>query len=91
MYYSAKLLFEMKTQPQADDRPLKEERIVLFEALDESEAQEKAMAAGQESEHEYESSDGNTVMVKFLELKKIYEINSEQLSNGTEVFSEFIY
>jgi hypothetical protein len=90
MFFSAKLLFELRTLPQAGDEPLKEERIVLIDALEEVDAQQKAVALGKESEHQYEASDGGAVSVVFLGCKKVYYLNTDNIDNFTELYSEYI-
>jgi Domain of unknown function (DUF4288) len=89
MLFSAKLIFDLRTLPPYSDEPLKEERIVLIDALDEASAQKEAIALGKRSEHQYVAADGGTVSVIFLELRKIYWLNTDKIENYSEVYSEY--
>jgi len=90
VFFSAKLIFELKAIQPSGDEPLREERIVLIDALDEGEAQKEAIALGKKSEHEYEASDGGTISVNFIELRRIYCLNLDKIDNYSEIYSEYI-
>lgn len=90
MFYSAKLIFELRSLQPSGDEPLREERIVLIDASDEADAQKEALALGKEGEHEYMASDGGTVSVKFIELDRLHIINADKLEHGSELYSEYV-
>lgn len=90
MFYSAKLVFELKTLQPGGDELLREERIVLIDALNEADAQKKALAIGKEGEHEYVASDDGTVSVKFIIVKNLYNLNVDKIEHGSELYSEYV-
>jgi hypothetical protein len=88
-WYSASLLFEGVTPGRPEAEYLWEESIVLFQAKDEKEAEEKARLSGLNSEHEYESASKDMVKWKFRHIISIQEVLSNNITDGVEVFSRY--
>jgi hypothetical protein len=89
-WYSASLLYEGINSGISEAEQLWEETIVLFLAKDEEEADEKARLLGVNSEHEYKSVSKDIVKWKFRHIQSIQEVLSDNISDGTEVFSRFL-
>ncbi len=90
MLYGTSLLFKAIHSVPSEKTPLWEFRVVLIEAINEQDAQEKAEKIGKKSEHSYEAQKGDIVTWKFIQVESISVIESEHLKNGTEVFSQFL-
>lgn len=87
MWYGAKLLFESSI-PDEQGRLLQEESIRLIEAVDESEANAKAVALGNSEQHEYGNAFSETVRWRFVSLLEIQNLCEADVSDGVEVFSQ---
>src|SRR5437879_3684838 len=90
MWFAVNLLFESVHFPRADDQPLWEERLVLIQAPNESEAEQKGARLGKDEEHEYESATGDHVRWAFRRVERVYPIEAETLGDGTELFARFL-
>jgi hypothetical protein len=92
MWYTANLLFRADHLNQADADPVWEERIVLVEAGDESEARLLAERLGKDGEHEYYVSKTQNDLLRwtFVQLQKVYPVDDAILRSGTELFSRFL-
>lgn len=90
MWFCASLLLysEHAGQPNAD--PLWEELIILFQAENEESARQKAESRGKAEQHEYRNAENELIRWRFERVERIYEIESEILEDGTEVFSRFL-
>lgn len=88
MYFSAKLIFESNPVAHGEATKSVEERIVLIEACDESDAQEKANLIGKCEEFSYEAADGGTVIVSFLGVRNVFQLTADTIGHGTEIYSE---
>lgn len=91
MYYSAKLVFEIKPLTHGVESTSIEKRIVLIESPNEFDAASKANLIGEQSEFNYEASDGGTVIVSFIGIENIYHIIDDKIGHGTEIYSETEY
>ena len=92
MWYTANLLFRADHVNQADLDPVWEEKIVLVEAGDESEARLLAERMGKDGEHEYYVSKAQNDLLRwtFVKLQKVYTLDDTILRSGTELFSRFL-
>lgn len=92
MWYTGNLLFKAVHLNQADPDPVWEERIVLIEAREESEAQLLADRMARDAEHEYYVSKAQNDLLKwtFVKLQKLYPVEDAILRSGTELFSRFL-
>ncbi len=90
MFYGTSLLFKTIHSAPSGKEPIWEFRVVLVEAIDEQGAQEKAERIGRNAEHSYEAQKGDIVTWKFIQVESISSIESEDLKNGTELFSQFL-
>ena len=90
MWYAVNLLFESvhDGQPSAED--LWEERILLIEATDETQARKRAETLANAEEHEYLGATGDNVAWRFRRLERVFAIDADILENGTELFSRFL-
>ena len=92
MWYTANLLFRADHLNQADPDPVWEEKIVLVEAGDESEARLLAERMGKDGEHEHYVSKAQNDLLRwtFVKLQKVYTLDDTILRSGTELFSRFL-
>jgi hypothetical protein len=90
MWYSANLVFKSVRKTGPADALLWEESIFLVYAGDEREARVKAEQLGKDNEHEYVAADGFTVRWQFETVESVFEIMSDTLGDGTELFSRFL-
>jgi hypothetical protein len=90
MWYSASLLFSSEHVNQPEANPLWEEQVVIFQADDEDAARHKAEVHGKAEEHEYRNAENHLVRWRFERVERIFQVESETLSDGTEVFSRFL-
>ncbi len=87
--YSVSLLFKSEHAKKPDTDPLWEERIVLVKANSEEDAKRDGLRIGKQAEHEY-AVIGDTVRWTFVQNERVYQIEDENLKNGTELFSRFL-
>ncbi|SRR5581483_810082 len=94
-WYTISLLLKSIHSPPSEREPLWEERIVLVEAQTDEEARQKGEKIGKEAEHEYGveykgSKPGEKTKWTFMQVGRVCPIESESLSDGTELFSRFL-
>ncbi|WP_409175480.1 DUF4288 domain-containing protein [Brevibacillus fortis] len=101
-WYAVKVLFESvhsgdplpdKSDVADTDYNLKlfEERIILVKALNEGQANEKAEVYSKNSEDEYMNTYGVSIMVQFVRILHTFELNDDELTDGTEIYARFIH
>jgi hypothetical protein len=92
MWYTGDLLFKAVHVNHPEREAVWEERIVLLEAADESEAKLTAERLGKEGEHEYYVSKAENDLLRwaFARVQKIHLVEAEALRSGTELFSRFL-
>jgi hypothetical protein len=92
MWYTGNLLFKGEHVNHPDREALWEQRIVLLEAQDDSEASLIAERVGKAGEHEYyvSKAENDLLRWKFEKVERIYPIQDESLRSGTELFSRFL-
>jgi len=92
MWYTGNLLFKAVHVNRPDPEPVWEERIVLLEAQDETEAKLLAERLGSGGEHEYYVSKAENDLLRwtFVEVQKLYPVEDATLRSGTELFSRFL-
>ncbi|EJL31957.1 DUF4288 domain-containing protein [Brevibacillus sp. BC25] len=101
-WYAVKVLFESvhsgdplpdKLDLDDDDNNLKlfEERIILVKALNEGQANEKAEINAKNSEDEYLNTYGVSILVQFVKILHTFELNDDELTDGTEIYARFIH
>jgi len=88
MWYVANLFFQAVRDDGTED--LCEERFVLFDAVDETEASFAVEIYGKENEHSYRAADGGNLSWLFKGMGKLYQIEADYLENGTELYSRFL-
>lgn len=88
MYYSASLFFESIHEDGSEG--VWEERIVIISASSQEEALSKAARIGGGEPVHYETSDGGVVTWKLVRVERVFEIDSECIDEGVEVFSRFL-
>ena len=90
MWFSASLLFFSEHVGHSVANPLWEEQIILLQGADEDAAKAKAELRGKAEEHEYRNAENHLVRWRFERVERIFQIESETLAEGTEVFSRFL-
>ena len=88
MWYTINILF--KGEISAGSTSLYQESIYLLECITEQEAREKAIEIAHEEEHEYKNEEGHKVKWLFDSVLSIYEINSDIITSGIEIYSRFL-
>lgn len=89
MWYTVNLLYKSTHIPTEPKPTIWEERILLIGAESEAEARDKAEQIGNSSAQTYQVEDG-LVVWNFERIERVYAIEKEELSSGTEVFSRFL-
>lgn len=89
-WFGARLLFESVHPEETVDEPLFEEQIILVRALDEAEAERKALEAGAGAEHEYKNVYGKRVVWTFRELLDLVMLYKDEIVDCGEVYSSFL-
>ena len=100
-WYTVKLLFESihsgNPIPYKIDEhylaneKLFEESIILVKAITMEQAKEVAEELANKSEHDYFNAYGELVKWQFVSILHVFELNDDELTTGTEIYSRFIY
>jgi hypothetical protein len=90
MWFTASLLFKAEHHGVPNYAPLWEEQVVLFQAISEPDAEAKATAYGQSRKHEFTNNEGTLIRWSFQRVERVCVIESENLEDGTELFSRFL-
>ena len=88
MWYTASLIFKSVNEDGVTN--LCEERIILFDALCETDVYAKAQSFGLDSEHSYEVEGGGTLHWKYDSVERVCEIDDSDIHDGSELFSRFL-
>jgi hypothetical protein len=89
-WFTASLLFKAEHSGVPNWKAIWEEQIVLFQALNDSDAKAKATTYGRSHQHEYTNDEGKLVRWSFQRIERVCEIDTTTLIDGTEVFSRFL-
>jgi hypothetical protein len=91
-WYGASQFFEAIHELESEPATLWEERVVLIQAEDETEALALAEQIGRDNEHEYEVAGPPVHMLRwrYRGTERVYEILSETVTHGVEVFSRLL-
>ncbi|WP_413937098.1 DUF4288 domain-containing protein [Nitrospira sp. BLG_1] len=92
MWYAASLFMKGIHIVDPPIKPLWEESIVLIEAPDDLRATEKAGEIGRSKEHSYyvDKPSRHEMRWEFIQVERVYEIDSSTFSAGLELFSRFL-
>ena len=90
MWFGVNLLFSSTRPDESAAEALWEERIILLQAADEAAARQAAEQIGKAEEHEYIAADGSPVRWQFAQVECVYQLLSDKVESGTEVFSRFL-
>lgn len=101
-WYAVKVLFESvhSGKPLPDkvdehyynnDEKLFEESIILVKAATIEQACTIAREQAKQSEHEYSNAYGQLVKWKLVNILHAFELNDDEIENGTEIYSRFIH
>jgi hypothetical protein len=90
MWYSVSLFYEGVHSTGPREENLWEEEIILVSATDASDAQNRAAQIAKEQEHEYLSGAGDVIHWIFRQIGTVYQIETELLQDGVELFSRFL-
>jgi hypothetical protein len=89
MWFAVNLLYESLHEPPASQN-LWEERIIIVQADSEESALHQGETLAKAEEHEYISAQGDRVRWLFRGVERVFPIDAEHLSQGTEVFARFL-
>jgi len=90
-WFGVRLLFEaIHSEEKPDARDLFEDRILLVEAEDSSEARAKAERLGFGDQPEYRNQYGDVVSWRLVEVLDVCALREEPSGKGTEVFWSFL-
>ena len=89
MWYAANLLFKSTHSPSTDDE-LWEESIRLIQAESKELALKTAQFIGTNEKVAYVVKGCDEVTWEFVQVERVFEIDDEQLINGSELFSRFL-
>ena len=89
MWYAANLLYKGSRNPPGPDAPLWEESIRLVWAASEREAKDKAQRLAQSEQARYRVQEAEVAWT-FSCVERVYAIEGDQLTDGTELFSRFL-
>ena len=90
MWFAVDILYKGTHSEKPGICELWEECIILVEASDSSTAREIARPLAISEEHEYRSVEGDLIRWEFDVILSVYEILSEEIVTGVEVFSRFL-
>ncbi len=90
MWFSVSFLYRSMRTPDGGKEPLWLESIRLLDALSEEDAEAQAKQIARSDEHSYEVDSGATVTWTFVSIERVFQIDSRDLTSGTEVFSRFL-
>ncbi|MGH8488939.1 MAG: DUF4288 domain-containing protein [Gammaproteobacteria bacterium] len=91
MWYVANLLLKSVHQHCLPRENLWEETMRLIKADTREEALSKAEQIGKSLEYSYPVSGSDVVTWVFIRVESIFEIDDDDLKDGTEVFSRFLH
>ena len=86
MFYSVSLFY--KSERTDDEEPLWEERIILVSALDEDEAETKALQLVKKNEAKYMVGNSVSVAWRFHQIERVFLI--DDIKDGAELFCRFL-
>ena len=89
MWFAATILFRSEIDGLANLRPLCEERVVLFQAVSENEAQRHATLYAQREEHAYKNRANETVTWVFVAIEGL-EVLDLPSPSGWPVASKYV-
>jgi len=89
-WFSASIFFKSEHSIESNEEPLWEECVYLIQAETHDEAMKNAISIGRKNEVEYAVSDNDNVSWKFVKVERLIQIDTNELKNGTEVFSRFL-
>jgi len=89
-WFSVETFFEGINMSMTNVTSLWEQSIILVEAENNERAKTNAKKIAIENEHEYQAIDGSVIKWKFRDLGNVFEVDSESLVDGIEIFSRFL-
>jgi Domain of unknown function (DUF4288) len=94
-FYTVSLLLKSTHSPPSKDEALWEERIILITAETEEQARQKGRNLGENAELEYSvggqvGTNSDVVRWTFVQVERVCHVDSDDLSDGTELFSRFL-
>ena len=90
MWFTANLLFKSNHPDHPEDEFFWEERVFLRSAETADEARQKGERIGKSQEHEYIAANGDRDRWTFERVESTFAIDSETISDRTDVFSRFL-
>ena len=85
-WYSARLLIERTLEGGKPVKPLLEESVIIFQAVDRRAASKKAKQLGRKASHHFRNVYGEPVRWTFREVLEVQEITGDNPTDGTEVY-----
>jgi len=96
-WYSVKVLFESIHTGQSNtslheesNEKWFEESVVVVRAGSAEDAERRALRHAEQSEHAYRNGHGETVKWRFVRVIRVFELNDDVITDGTEVYSNFV-
>lgn len=89
-WFSASLFFRAMHSNESIKSDIWDERIILISASSINEATERVNTYAEESEVAYQVTDTDSLCWSFVRVERIFEIQSDKLESGTEIFSRFL-
>jgi hypothetical protein len=91
MKFSASLLFRAEHENDVPhETTLWQELIILIEAKDELQAEQKAANFGKAQQHDYKNEKEERVSWRFIQIERVCLIDAQVLEDGCELFSRFL-
>ena len=90
MWFTAEILFKSTPIGKLELDAIWENRVVLFQAVNEEEARIKATAYGRLEGHKYLNHAGELVVWEFDAVENICQLDGNEFSDGKEVFWRFL-
>jgi hypothetical protein len=81
------LIVRCRVEGESPDNPLFDRQIRVLKASDAEVAFQKAMKLGEAENHSYNNGRGDNVAWEFVGLGDLCQLQEEQISDGTEVYS----
>ena len=88
--FSFNLLFRGMKNNIPSEVDLWEERLILVFSPTEEQAILKAKRIGGDEESRYKTIEGDTLVWKFIQIERMFEVNDFQLKDGIEIFSRYL-
>jgi hypothetical protein len=90
MWFCVSLLRVAEKNGQRDEKSLWEERFMLIKSANEQDARSQIEETCSQNQAAYKNNKGELISWKFVTVERVYPIDQDNLTSGTEVFSRFL-